>query len=101
MVSKVEAVQNRSHTMLIEGVPLVRPGGQIVVGIFIGVDRTAFEEVNRFIQHAHISGAPYIAAGRQGQPEIIIGAVCANASARGGMPPMLYVPFLELTTRTE
>ena len=101
MDAKSETVQDRSHAVLIQGILLARPGGKTVIGILVGVDRTAFEEGNNLVQHACIRSAPDIAADRQGQPEIVVGAVCANAPAGGGMPPMLHVSIQELTACAE
>ena len=42
-----------------------------------------------------------VAAGRQRQPEVIVGAVRAHAAARGRMPPVLHVAFPELARRAE
>ncbi len=64
-----EAVQDGSHTMVVQTGRSVRSAGQIVIRVFLRVDRPAFDEVDRFIQHPGVTRAQDIAACCQGQPE--------------------------------
>ncbi len=94
-----EASQDRSPAMFVQAGRFVRPGGKIVVGILLHVHRAPFDEVDGFVQHPGIPRAENVTARRQGQPEEIIGTFRTDASARGGMPPVLDVSLPELAGR--
>ena len=79
------------------GWPLLGTAGEIIIRVLLGRDRTAFEEVKGFIQHAGVRGGQHVAACRQRQPEVIIRTVRAHAPARGRMPPVLDIALKELT----
>ncbi len=91
-----ESSLNRSHTMLVQAGRLARPARKIIVRVVLGIERAAFEEMNRLIQHPGVAGRQYIAARRQWQPKVIIRTMRAHAPARGGMPPMLDISLQEL-----
>ena len=55
---------------------------QIVVGVVLGVDRAAFQEVNGLVQHAGVARAQHVTARRQRQPEVVVRAMRAHAAAR-------------------
>src|SRR5438093_3517854 len=57
--------------------------------------------MNALVQYACVSGGHDVPARGQRQPEVIIGATCAHAATRGGMPPMLDVPFAKLMSGAE
>ena len=97
MLAKVETSQDGSYTVFIQTGRFLRPAGQIVIGILIRVYRAALKKVDGLIQYTVIPGAPDVAAHRQRQPEVIVGAVCAHAAALRRMPPVLYIPLGELT----
>ena len=97
VLTEVEAVQNRTDTMVVQACRLFGAHGQIVIGVFIRVYRSALEEVDGLIQHAGIPRGEDIAARRERQPEVIVRTVGPHTPARWRMPPMLNISFYELT----
>ena len=75
--------------------------GKIVIGILVGFDRAAFEEVDRSSSTPVSPVLENVAARRQGQPEVIVGTVRAHAAARRRMPPMLDISLRKLAGRAE
>ena len=85
--------------MIVEGARLLRPGGQIIVSILIGLDRSAVDERNPLVEHACVADMLDVPACRQGQPQKVIGKMRAHAASGGRMPPVLNVSFDELMPR--
>ena len=96
VLTKSEGPKDGSHTVVIQTGRFLRPIGQIVIRVLLGVYRAALDEVDRLIQHAGVPGVQDVAARRQRQPEVIIGAMGPYAPAQGGVPPMLDISFREL-----
>ena len=90
-----------SDTVLVKTRRLFRAPGQIVIRVFIRVYRAALDEVDGLIQHAGVPCVQNIAARRQRQPEVIIGAMRTHTPTQWRMPPMLDISFLELTGRAK
>ena len=101
VLAESESSVDGADTVLVQAGHFVGPLGQIVVGVVLCVDRAAFQEVNRFIQHAGVAGAQNVAARCQWQPQVVIRTMGAHAPARRWMPPVLDIPFAELTARTQ
>ena len=91
-----ETLQNGSDTMIVQTGSLFRQAGQVVVGIFLRVDRAAGDEGDGLVQHARVPRAQNVASCRERKPKIIVRTVGTHASARGRMPPVLDVSFREL-----
>ena len=96
VLAEPQAVQDGARAVLVEARRLVGATRQVVVRIFVGVHRAAFQEAHVFVQHAGVAGAGHIAAGRQRQPEIIVRTMRAHAAALGRVPPVLHVSFAKL-----
>ncbi len=99
--SKSKTTKDGELTVLVEACHFFGPSRQIVVGFLFGIHQASFQEVTCLVEHAGISGAKHVSAGGQRQPEIVIGALCANTSARGRVPPVLDVAVTKLTGSTE
>src|SRR5438093_12794845 len=69
---------------------------QIVIRVFVYFYAATFDEMDRFIQNGGVPRRGDVAADGPGQPEIIVGATRADATARGWMPPVLHVAFTKL-----
>ena len=60
----------------------------------------AFEEWNRLVKNACITGARHVVGGGEGKPSAIIGDAGADTLAGMRQPPMLNVAFYELSCRS-
>ena len=63
VLTEFETVQDGPDTVIVKTCRLFGAAGQIVIGIFIRVHRTACNEGNGLIQHAGVPGGEDIAAG--------------------------------------
>ncbi|KAF5056942.1 hypothetical protein DSECCO2_362140 [anaerobic digester metagenome] len=66
MHAKAQAVANGLHAVLVEARALIRPFGQIVAGLLVGVQRSRPQVRNDFVQDAGVPDGGDVAAGRQG-----------------------------------
>ena len=96
-----EPPENRPHAVFIETGGFPGPGGQIVIGVFLRIDRASLDEGDGLVQDAGVSRGQDVAARRQRQPEIIVRAVRPHAPACGRVPPVLDIPFGKLTGRAK
>ena len=87
--------------MLIQGFAAQRAHRQIVVGLFVGVERATLDVGRDLVQHAPIAGDAHVAACGQWQPQEIVGTARAYAAVGRRMPPVLHVAFRELVRRTQ
>ena len=79
VLTGLEAFQNGSHAVLVQAGRFFRPAGQIVIRVLFRIYRTAFDEVDGFIQHPGVPCAQNVAARRQRQPQVIIRTVRTHA----------------------
>ncbi len=84
MVTESEAMQYSLYAMIIQTCHLSGYAGQIVIGIFIHVHRSALKKGYRLIQHAGVAGVPDIPARGKGQPEKIVGTASRTPRPVGG-----------------
>ena len=96
VLAEFQSVLDRAHAMLVERGRFLGAIRQIVIGFLFRHNRTGFEKGNLFIEHARVRDAGNVAAGDVGQPEIVIGKMCAHAAARRRVPPMLDIAFAKL-----
>ncbi|MNM49875.1 hypothetical protein D3C81_608920 [compost metagenome] len=54
--------------MLVQALDQVRLGGQVVIGLFTGIQRTPLQVADRFVQHRAVANKRHVAAGCQRQP---------------------------------
>ena len=99
--AEAQAVRDRAHAVLVEAGRRGGASGQVVVGIVLRADRAAFEKVHGLVQHPGVAAARHVAAHRQRQPEVVVGAMRAHAAAGWRMPPVLDVALLELAARAQ
>src|SRR5277367_2269265 len=90
-------MRNRTLAVLIQGIRVLRPGRQRVIGVFFRFYKRTLQEINLFVQHARIASCSDISAGGQRQPQEVIRTVRPYASTGRWMPPMLHVPLYELS----
>ena len=79
VLTKAESPPDGSHAVLVQALSSKGATGQVIVGIIIWIKRATFQESDRFVQHSGVAGAQHIAAGGQGEPQIIVGAMGAHA----------------------
>ena len=101
MRAELQAVHDGSRAVVVQARGLVGANRHVVVGILIGVDRPTFQKAHGLVEDSGIAGGIHVAAHCQGQPEIIVRTVGANAATLGRMPPVLHVAFAELAGRAE
>ena len=96
VLTVAKAMANRAHAMLVEARRLCGRFGQLVIRLFAVLQNSAIEEMTRFAKNARVTRGFDVAAGRQRQPQIVVGAAGAHALARGRVPPVLHVAFRKL-----
>ena len=87
--------------MLVQALAQRRPARQVVVGLFVGVDRAPFDVAHRFVEHAGIAGGADVMAGHQRQPQVVIGTARAHAAVQRRVPPVQHVALRELVRRAQ
>src|SRR5579885_1479832 len=100
MFAKTQAMPDSTHTVFIEASHLAGANWQIVVGIVFGIYRTTIEERHDLIEHTNVRRSTYVATQRERQPQVIVRATCTHATTGWWMPPVLHIPFTELTAGT-
>ena len=90
-----------ARRVLVQARGLRRADRQVVVRLLVRIDRAAFEEGHRLVEHAGVAGRLDVAAQRERQPQVVVGAARAHAAARRRMPPVLHVAFDELAARAQ
>jgi hypothetical protein len=93
------AALDGTHAVLVQARRFTRACGQVVIRVVLGVHRPAFEKGHRLLQHRGIARGEHVARHRPGQPQVVVGAMRAHAAARGRVPPVLHVAFVELMSR--
>ena len=82
--------------MLVQALAQRGPGRQVVVGLLVGIDRTAFDVAHRLVEHRGIAGCVAIVAGNKRQPQEVVGTARAHAAVHRRMPPVQHVALREL-----
>src|SRR5678810_587856 len=96
MCAKFEGVFDGTNTMFIQRGRCFGAMGQVIVRFLFRLKGTAFEKLNRLIEHTGVGNARDVAAGGVRQPEIVIREMSADAPACRGVPPVLHIAFAEL-----
>src|SRR5882672_6585353 len=87
------------RTMLEQRRPFGRFSG-LEVGFLLPVlESRAFEPRNLVVEHRSVPGRLEITGHRIGKPEAVVGDPGPHPAARGGMPPVLDIPFRKLPGR--
>src|SRR5438094_7014905 len=87
---------DRAYAVLVERCRLLGAIWQIVIRFLFRHDGARVEERDLFVEHARIRGTGNVAAGDVGQPEIVVGKMCAHAAVHRRVPPMLDIAFAKL-----
>ena len=82
VIAEAQAVEDGAGAVFVEAGGVVGAAREIVVGVFAGAERAAFEKRHAFVEHAGVAGVRDVAAGGQDQPQEIVGA---DACARRGL----------------
>ena len=99
-LAEAQTSEDGAHAVLIQIGGFVRATGHVVIRILFRGDLAAVEKGYGFVQHPGVAGGEDVAAQRQRQPQVVVGAVRAHAAVGSGMPPMLNIAFAELMCRT-
>ncbi len=94
--AEAQSMLDRADRMLIERRGLHRDRRQIELRFLAGRHRRTFDEGHELIEHAHIARPFDVAARRERQPQVVIGAARAHAASARWVPPMLHVSLDEL-----
>jgi hypothetical protein len=97
--TEVQCAFDRQRAMPVQARRLRRTAGRVVVGLLLGGQRAAFEEMHLLVQHRGVAGQVHVAADRQRQPQVIVGTARAHPASTGWMPPVLDVTLRVLACR--
>src|SRR5436190_20427099 len=86
--------------MLVERSRLSGLTRQVVIRFFFRLERAAIEERNPLVEHACVTDLLHIQAGREWQPQKVVGKMRPHTTTGGRMPPMLNVSLLKLMARS-
>ncbi|MNE00643.1 hypothetical protein D3C80_930580 [compost metagenome] len=93
MGAALQGVAEGTLTMLVQALGQGRLSGQIVVGLFTGIECTAFQIAGRLVKHGVVPGNLYVAAGGQRQPQQVVRAAGTHPALQRWVPPVLHVAF--------
>ena len=96
VLAEFQAALDGDHAVLVERRRQFGAVREVVVSLFLPLDRTGLEEGNHLVEHPGVGDARNVAAGDVGQPEEVVGEMGPHAAPRRRMPPMLHVAFAEL-----